>query len=135
MKPLTLVASLVAIGAAVPLLAQSPMRAGQWEGTAQMDMPGMQMPAMKSTQCVTPDQLKDPLNALPTGPNPGACKASDYKADGSKVSWKMVCQGMSGTGELTFKGDTYDGTMKMSMGPQGEMAMKLTGKRTGDCTK
>jgi len=25
--------------------------------------------------------------------------------------------------------------MKMAMPPQGEMTMKLSGKRTGDCTK
>jgi len=66
-----------------------------------------------------------------------ACKVSDYKATGNKVSWKMACTGqqaLTGEGELTFGADTYTGTLKMVM-PQGAMTMKLDGKRLGDCTK
>jgi hypothetical protein len=40
---------------------------------------------------------------------------------------------MTGTGELLYSGDTYTGTMKMTMQGQ-EMTMKYSGKRLGDCT-
>ena len=120
--------------------AQSPMRPGCWEVTAQMDMPGMpvQMPAMKNTQCVTQQQIDSPNRGLPSGPakNPNDCKVSDYKTSGNTVSWHMSCAGpqpMTGTGELRFNGDTYEGVVKMMM-EQKEMAMKFSGKRLGDCT-
>lgn len=117
--------------------AQGPMREGRWEVTMQMQMPTMpvQMPPMKNTQCITKEQLQDPSKALPNASpdRTGGCKVSDYKADGNKVTWKMACTEMTGTGEMTFTGDSYDGLMKLAT-QQGEMAMKMSGKRLGDCT-
>ena len=43
-------------------------------------------------------------------------------------------QKMTGTGEITYGTNTYDGVMKMKM-DMGEMTMKYAGKRLGDCTK
>ena len=109
----------------------------------QMQMAGspVQMPEMKTTQCVTPDQVKDPTSTLPTGPQgrdgKNDCKVQDYKMYGNTATWKMVCttpQPMTSTGEMTFTDDSYNGTMKMDSA-QGEMTMKMAGKRLGDCTK
>jgi len=134
--------TLVAV-AAVAMAAQNPMRPGNWETTIQMHMANvpMQMPEMKTTQCITPEQLeKDPASGLPQGMRGrggnNQCEVSDYKVTGHTVSWKMACaqQQMTAAGELTFSGDSYTGTMKASM-PQGEMTMKMTGKRLGDCTE
>ena len=118
---------------------QGPMRPGRWEVVMNMEMPNMPMamPEMKNTQCITPEQLaKDPASGLPRGMNQSKeCTVSDYKAQGNTLTWKMACTGqmaMTGTGELTFKGDSYTGLMKMAM-PQGEMQMKMAGKRLGDC--
>jgi hypothetical protein len=140
MKSLLVSALLVTL-TAVALYAQNPMRAGQWEVAMQMQMPGMQMPEMKTAQCITPEQLeKDPASGLPSGAQtsgPNACKVSDYKQTGNTVSWKMACTGaqaMTGEGEMVFAGDAYTGTIKMTM-QQGAMSMKMTGKRLGDCTK
>ena len=119
--------------------AQSPMRPGRWETTMQMDMPNMpvQMPLAKATQCVTQEQIDSPGRGLPNGPGnkPNDCKVSDYKATGSTVTWNMACasQDMTGSGELRFNGDTYEGVVKV-MAQGKEMAMKFTGKRLGDCT-
>ena len=119
---------------------QNPMRPGRWEVIAQMDMPGMpvQMPAMKNTQCVTQQQIDSPNRALPSGPSnaPNDCKVSDYKVSGNTVTWNMACpsQQMTGSGELKFNGDTYEGLVKI-MAQQKEMAMKFNGKRVGDCTQ
>ena len=124
-------------------LAQGPRRDGQWEVKMEMDMPGMPaaMPAITSTQCITPEDAKDPQKAMPQQGrgrgNSGDCKVSDYKIDGNKVSWAMKCEGqqqMSGTGEFTYAADTYTGVMKMDMGGR-SMTMKYSGKRIGDCTK
>jgi hypothetical protein len=136
-----LLAVLVACAAAFPAAAQGPRRDGKWEVKMEMDMPGMPagMPPMSSTQCITPEEAKDPQKAMPQGRG-GAnnnCKISDYKADGSKVSWSMKCdppQEMSGTGEFTYGADSYTGIMKMNRGGQ-TITMKYTGKRIGDCDK
>jgi len=49
----------------------------------------------------------------------------------------MKCEGqdaMTGTGEITYGVGSYDGWMKMTTS-KGEMTMKYTGKRLGDCVK
>ena len=138
----TLLAGLAVSIAVTAAIAQSPMRAGRWETTMQMEMAGspIQMPAMKSTRCITPEEAKDPSRSLPTGPEgrgnqKSDCKMADYKVTGNTATWKMVCtspQAMTSTGEMTFNDDSYNGTMKMDS-PQGPMAMKIAGKRVGDC--
>ena len=127
------VSMLVLSLAAVALLSaqQHPMRPGRWQNSVQM-----QMPAQTSTRGVTAEQLeKDPNSWLPSGPDGRACTIADQKIVRSTVSWKVTCTGqmaMTGEGELTFMGDTYEGTLKAAMA-QGEVTMKLTGKRLGDC--
>jgi hypothetical protein len=123
-----------------PALAQTPVRDGRWEITTEMDMPGMpmKMPAMKTTQCITKEQANDPNAAVPQSQDKNnACKVSDYKVAGNKVTWAMKCEGktpMSGTGEITYATDSYDGWMKMTMA-SGDMTMKYKAKRLGDCVK
>jgi hypothetical protein len=135
------VVALLASAAAV--IAQSPIRPGRWEVVMQMDMPNMpmKMPEMKTTQCVTPEQAKDPAGALPTGPQGGRgnsdCKVSDYKVSGQTVTWKMACtmpQPVTGAGEMTFTDNSYVGAMKMATA-QGDITMKVSGTRLGDCTQ
>ena len=143
MKTVSVIA--LAMLATVAVIAQSGMRPGQWEITTQMQMPnmpaGIQMPAMKMTQCITPDQAKDPANTVPRQTGRGGskddCKMSDYKTTGSTTSWSIACTSpdkVTGTGEMTFGDDSYTSTMKMVMA-QGEVTMKMSGKRVGDCTK
>jgi hypothetical protein len=130
----------VALGLSVAALAQSARRDGRWEVKTEMEMPGMpmKMPAMTTTQCITKEQAEDPQRSVPQGRGaPNNCKVFDYKVTGNKVTWSMKCEGpeaMSGTGEITYGDNTYDGVMKMER--QGQtMMMKYTGKRLGDCLK
>jgi hypothetical protein len=144
MRVVVVSAFVLGAAAAVATAVQNPMRPGQWEIVMNMQMPNMPMamPEMKVTECITPEQLeKDPTSGLPrvmaSKDGKQACTVSDYKIDGSTVTWKMACTGqmpMDGTGEMTFKGDSYTGLMKMTA-PQGEITMKFAGKRMGDCTK
>jgi hypothetical protein len=130
----------VAAALSVSALAQSPRRDGQWEVKTEMEMPGMpmKMPAMTMTQCITKEQAEDPQRSVPQGRGaPNNCKVFDYKAAGNKVTWSMKCEGpeaMSGTGEITYGDNSYDGVMKMERQGQA-MTMKYTAKRLGDCLK
>jgi len=130
-----------ALGLSISTSAQGPRRDGRWEVKMEMEMPGMpmKMPPTTTTQCVTKEEADDPQRAVPQAGR-GArkdCKVSDYKVAGSKVTWSMKCEGpeaMSGTGEITYGENTYEGVMKMDR--QGQvMTMKYSGKRLGDCTK
>jgi hypothetical protein len=116
--------------------ADGPRRDGQWNVTIEMQMPGMQMPPMKTTQCITKAEAADPLKSLPKSNPGGACTVADYKTEGNKISWSMKCEGsqpMSGHGELVYGENTYTGSMTIDA-PQA-MTMKYAGTRTGDCTK
>jgi len=56
---------------------------------------------------------------------------------GNTATWSLACTSpdkVTGTGEMTFGDDSYTNTMKM-VTAQGEMTMKTTGKRIGDCPK
>ena len=116
---------------------------GRWEVTVEMEMPGMpmKMPAQTITRCVTKEEAADPQKALPQGgrnATANSCKVSDYKMVGNTVTWAMKCdppEQMSGTGEIVYDGNSYKGTMKMSMAAGQTIVMKHSGKRLGDCTK
>jgi len=138
----TLFAVLAVVALTAITIAQSPVRPGRWEVTMQMQMAGspIQMPEMKTTRCITPEDAKDPSRSLPSGPEGRGgqkpdCKMADYKVSGNTATWKMVCtspQPMTATNEMTFTDDSYTGTMKMDS-RDGQMTMKMAGKRVGDC--
>jgi Protein of unknown function (DUF3617) len=126
----------------VPAAFAGPQKPGKWETTVQVEMAGMAMkiPPVTTTVCVTEEDLKDPSKSVPSPGGKGQnadCKVSDYKVEGNKVSWSMKCEGkqpVTATGEMTYSGDSYQGSMKMNT--QGhDMSMTMTGKRLGDCTK
>jgi hypothetical protein len=119
--------------------AAGPQKAGKWETTVKVEMEGMNIPPTTTTTCITEEDLKDPSKMVPAGGRGqnGNCKVADYKIDGNKVSWTMKCDGdhpVTASGQMTFSGDTYDGSMKMNA--QGhDMSMTMSGKRLGDCQK
>jgi hypothetical protein len=142
-RAVSLSAALLALSIAA--FAQGPRRDGNWEVKMEMEMAGMPpgMPPFTSTQCITPEEAKDPDKLVPQGRGRGRgrgnqdCKVSDYKLEGNKATWSMKCEGeqpMTGTGEFLYSADTYTGTIKMDTG-RGAMTMKYSGKRLGDCVK
>jgi hypothetical protein len=128
----------VVLALSLTALAQTAARRdGRWEVRTEMSMPGMTMPPMTVTQCVTKEEAADPQKSLPQSPGQNKCTVSDYKSDGDKITWKVTCQGpgaMSGTGEAVYKSDTFESVMNMESAGQ-KMTMKATGKRLGDCEK
>ena len=105
-----------------------------WEVTSQMSMEGMPMalPSQKAQVC-SAKEWKEPPGAADERRK---CHNSDFKQEGPKVTWKTVCAGppeMTGTGEITRNGaDAWDGTIKFAS-KEGNMTLKLTGKRLGPC--
>ena len=103
-----------------------------WEMTSQMSMEGMPMPlpAQKMKVCAQKDQ--PPVAA----DERQKCTNSDFKKEGTKVTWKTVCAGppeMTGEGEISFSdADNYTGAIRFASS-EGSMTTRLTGKRLGDC--
>jgi hypothetical protein len=100
-----------------------------------MEMPGMQMnmPPMTHTQCITENDY------VPQTSQPGEeCKITKTRVSGDTVTWTMHCRGeggeMNGTGKVTYRGDTFEGKISMSMAPSGmSMTIYTNGRRIGDC--
>ena len=118
------------------------MRDGLWEVTTKMEMGGKSdaaMPQQTVKHCVTKKDLEDPKRTMPGGNDQSRCKMTDYKMQGNTATWSIACQGQgSGTGSITYGGDSYTGSQTMSMNAGGQamnMKMNFSGKRVGDCPK
>jgi hypothetical protein len=128
----------------VASFAEVNMQEGNWETTMESKMEGMPYPMppviSKVTQCIT---KKDPVPK--TANKEQTCDIKDQKDSGNKVSWKMVCVDKDGTmegqGEITYAGNSYQGTVKTRMTskerPKEAMTstMKMKGRRLGACPK
>jgi len=135
MKIRTIALLSVAAAFALPAIA-GPQKAGKWQTTIKVEMPGMpmQMPAITHDVCVTPQEAEKP--EPPRSDRQKDCTISDYKIEGSTVSWKMSCpkSNMTGDGTMTYSADSYTGEFHAKMGEQ-TMTMHYTGKRLGECDK
>ena len=110
---------------------------GRYEITSKVEMPGMpsSIPPQTTTQCMT---KQDPLPTKNVASQD--CKVTDLVTKGNTVSWKMECnqqgQKMKSTGQITYNGESFEGTIKTDLGPQaGNMIITtvISGKRIGDC--
>jgi hypothetical protein len=105
----------------------------------EMDMPGVpiKVPPTTITHCVTKEQVEHPESTVPKSARDQNCSISDFKVDGNTVTWSMKCEGkepVTGTGKITYDGDTYDGIMKIHM-RETEMVTRYKGKYLGDCDR
>ena len=140
MKKFVFAASSVLFCIAV-LFAAPAMREGKWEISMSINMPGMPfaLPAVTHTQCITKEDLKDNKNTVPSAGKDDDCEVKNYKVRGNTVTWETVCKdGTKGSGEITYKGDSYTGKMKMETideksGKKTNVDYKIKGQRKGDC--
>lgn len=113
------------------------MKPGLWEVTVKMEVPGMPMaiPPMTTQHCITKE---DPV---PRTQKPSEeCEITDQSVSGDTVTWRVRCKsgGMTtvGTGNITYQGDSYRGSIQMQMSEGGRPPMNMTqtlsGKRIGD---
>jgi hypothetical protein len=115
------------------VLAEPNMKPGKWEITTKTEMAGMPAQTMTHIQCIAKSNL------VPMSEEAGEqCKVTDVVTSGSTVSFKISCAGqgggMSGTGTVTYDGDTMNGTMTMTIsGADLTVKNTLTGKYLGAC--
>lgn len=111
------------------------IRDGSWEITTVTEMSGlaMKMPPQKHTQCLTKDALvpKDPQA-------PESCVIKDQRVSGNTVNWSMECTSdrvkTFSTGAVTYSGDTFSGTLDITMsGTDMKIRNTMTGRRLGPC--
>jgi len=111
------------------------MNPGLWEITTEVKMSGMTMPKTTNTQCITKDSM---VPQAGTAQGQGQCEMKDIRTHGDTVNWSIECSGqggaMTGTGEITYHGNTFEGTSSMSM--QGmDIKTIMKGRRIGECQK
>src|SRR5262245_18162093 len=120
------VAAVAIIFISQPAQAAAPnMKPGMWEITMKMDMPGMPggMPPQVVKQCLTQKDAENPQKFAQGGSGSERCQFSNYQLKGNTASWDMACKGaeeMTGSGTMTFAGDSYTGTTRMSMKSGGQ---------------
>ncbi|MBW2168331.1 MAG: DUF3617 domain-containing protein [Deltaproteobacteria bacterium] len=134
LRRLFVISAILVIAVSISFAGSGPdMQEGLWEITSKMKMRGMDMPSYTHTQCITKKDL------VPQSSQPGQeCQVTDVKYKGNTVTWNVKCstQGgeMTGSGRITYGGDSFEGTMKMIMGGSGmEMTTYMSGRRIGDC--
>jgi hypothetical protein len=89
---------------------------------------------MTAKVCVTQEQINKGQMQVR-----GDCTTTRTPGSGSTVKWTMSCPKMSGSGEMTMKGDSaYHMAMDVTSTEGGQpqhMQMEVDGKRVGDCAK
>lgn len=137
-RTVSLLLGLAFLAVASAAFAEPNMRDGRWEITSRVEMEGMPMamPATKYTQCITKKDM------VPQKPEKNQdCKITNTKVSGDTVSWSMRCKSKEGTvdsnGKITYKKETFDGTMHTTVNSPGsgkmEMTQHMSGRRIGDC--
>lgn len=67
------------------------------------------------------------------------CQIKHYQVEGNKASWSLACAGsnpMTGSGTVTYNGDSFAGTTFMKVGDKSretEMTQTFSGRRLGVC--
>ena len=123
--------TLLAPGAA---LAKGRTLPGQWEVALAVALPlgAGDAPPTVQTECLSQaDVDADPIPQL----DKGACRATDIRRTGDRVTWKVDCGALGkGGGELHYVSPTaWEGTLSLT---SSGLPVRATFKarRTGDCT-
>lgn len=117
---------------------QEEIKEGEWEITIQMEMKGVdfQMPPTTVKQCIKkekPFPMEFGKEKMPD------CKILKHEIKGNTVSYEMECKD-NGTktytkGNITYKGNSFEGktTIKMTGKEEMEMTQIMKGKYLGPC--
>ena len=122
------------------LFAEPNMQEGMWEIKGEMKIEGMPFPMppvpLSFTQCLTKKDMVPQKKEKNQD-----CKTIKNEIVGNTVTWVMQCKDKNGvtdsTGKITYKGDSFTGTVHMvtkdTTGSNSESTLQMSGKRTGDC--
>ena len=112
---------------------------GQWQITTTMFSPILPGPQTKTgTQCVTPEDVKNPRRAIDKRLQ-SDCRAVSLRQSGDTYTWEVFCtqSGMSNKGTIRYGRGTMSGESRTTTNVTGEMLQMITkfsGKRLGPCT-
>ena len=84
------------------------MQPGLWEITATVELPGVSPGPTTQTECLSQKDVDaDPMPEI----DKGACRATDARRSGDKVTWKLDCGQLGkGEGEVVYRSSTsYEG--------------------------
>ncbi len=122
--------------------AEPNMQEGMWEIKGEMKIEGLPFPVppvpVNYMQCLTKKDM------IPQQKEKNQeCKTIKSEIVGDTVTWVIQCKDKNGvtdsTGKITYKGKSFAGTIRNvtkdvnANGATSRSAMKLSGKRTGDC--
>jgi hypothetical protein len=129
--------------AAHPAHAAIELEPGEWQDTETGTENGQPAKAEVTTECVTPEDAKDPVKALMAErAQAGQCKAFDVKSNGSTVTYTMQCgdakqMSFDIVGTITFiDRKHYAGTLKSTVifaGQKTTSDKKIESKWLGPC--
>ena len=122
---------------AVPAFAETPaVSAGLWETTAHMELVGRPTPPQMaqprtSTTCFTQEQIDKLGQPFPL-PDSKDCKMDDYTAEGSHITFTLVCPSSTIAYDATIDSpDAYHGTSNITMSVGG-MRATFTARHISD---
>lgn len=111
------------------------LKEGLWEIAITAEERGEDPVKMNLTECLTNKDFI-PFKGQITGEIDKECKVVKYDFRGNILTWVINCKDKegpsTGSGKVTYKGDTFEGIFKMK-DPDGEMTVKLKGKWIGKC--
>jgi len=109
----------------------APDSGDRYRVTTKMQMAGMSMPG-KPVEVCTAHAKPVSEQAIPKDKD---CDVQNFRIDGSKASYHIVCTGknaMTGDGEMETLADGYRGSMKAQVQGQ-QITMSYEGQRIGGC--
>jgi len=131
---------LIALGLLASSSALSaPMNPGKWELGMTVVGEGVRKHQPPVDQCITQQDIDDETRTLPRPQ--GACTLSNVKRTADNASYDLACINGSiqaqGRAEIRYSGDSYDGSVVMSVSNKGApaqlTALRITARRVGDC--
>lgn len=131
---------IAALTVVVPAGAQS-MQPGQWTLGMRIDLGTHSENAPPATACITRQDIDDATKTLP---RPGGrCVLTNVVRTAERATYDLACLDGSlqskGKALIVYRGDRYDGDVKMTYsergGPERDMAIAISARRTGDCAR
>ncbi len=137
-----LLLSAAAFGAANSFAAD--VSPGLWEITMETRMPstpGFTPPPVRTTQCLSAEDARDPARLMGGIANPGAsgCTYTRRSYSGNSLTFAMQCAGtfaIEASGEVEFTADTMHGSLTATAdvgGSKVETRNTLSARRIGAC--
>jgi hypothetical protein len=119
--------------------AQEPVREGLWEISVQGQVGGQPLSStpLVVRQCISQQSAQDLMTQL-TG-TAGGCRVTDLRQEGNHARWNLACSGqveVSGTGEVTMRNDSFDGTLDLTVGTGAQsvpMSQTFNARWVGAC--